>query len=43
MFIMEEEKDDLKEDIADLKKKQRTAAEAKSAAVAAAVQGFNPF
>lgn len=43
MFIIEEEKDDLKEDIVDLKKKPRTAAEAKSAAVAAAVQGFNPF
>ena len=32
MFIMEEEKDDLKEDIVDLKKKPRTAAEAKDAA-----------
>lgn len=41
MFIMEE--DNLKEDIVDLKKKPRTAAEAKSSAVATAVPGFNPF
>lgn len=43
MFIMEEEKDDLKEDIVDLKKKPRTAAEAKDAAGKNSVQGFNPF
>ena len=32
MFIMKEEKDDLKEDIVDLKKKPRTATDAKNAA-----------
>ena len=41
MFIMNE--GNIKEDIVDLKKKPRTAADAKSAAIGAAVAGFNPF